>query len=382
MTSRLSARAPGLDLARALAIVAVLVCHFLVIVPTSSLRLAAALSYAGETGVNLFFALSGFLIGRIALRRVGSMRDAVRFWTRRWFRTLPAGLAVAGLLLLLLHPSVLNFLATITFTRGMFRDTAHSSFLPHYWSLMIEEWFYLLLPFLLLAIGSRRPRLAYLVLAWACLALLHVLAAMALHLTYSQQATLTWMRLDAILAGVIVAEAEPLFGGAAGRFWCAAGWCGVAALFAVMMLADPAPVYDPPLLMVAPRGVGDLAHAAQASLVPVLFAVTLPAMAAWRPARPNGVEWRVVQVVALLTYALYLVHWDIYRLVARFSGEVGLNAAAACVLAVALSVVVAWLVHAAVERPFMVLRDRVAPDAPVPVPAQAGAAPAAAAARP
>ena len=372
---RLSARAPGLDLARALAIVAVLACHFLVIAPTSSPRLGALLSYTGEAGVNLFFALSGFLIGRIALRRVGSMRDAARFWTRRWFRTLPAGLAVAGLLFLLLRPSVLNVLATVTFTRGMFRDATRSSFLPHYWSLMIEEWFYLLLPFLLLAIGRSRRRLAWLVLAWACLALLHVLAAMALHLTYWQQATLTWMRLDAILAGVIAAEAEHLFQGTAGRFWCAAGWCGVAALFAVLLLADPAPVYDLSLLMAPPRSAGDFAHAAQASLVPVLFAVTLPAMAAWRPARPNGAGWKTVQVVALLTYALYLVHWDIYRFVADVSGKAGLNAAAACVLAVTLSVLLAWLVHVAVERPFMALRDRVAPDAPAPAPAQASAAP-------
>ena len=371
MTLKLSARAPGLDLARALAIVAVLACHLLVIVPTSSPRLGALLSYTGETGVNLFFALSGFLIGRIALQRVGSMRDAVHFWTRRWFRTLPAGLAVAGLLSLLLHPSALNFLATVTFTRGMFRKATQLSFLPHYWSLMVEEWFYLLLPLLLLAIGRSRHRLACLVLAWACLALFHILAAMALQLTYWQQAALTWMRLDAILAGVIVAEAEHLFRGAAGRFWCAAGWCGVAALFAMLLLADPVAVYDPSLLMVAPRGVGDFAHAAQASLVPVLFAVTLPAMAAWRPTRPSGAEWRIVQVIALLTYALYLVHWDIYRFVADFSGKAGMNAATACVLAVALSLLLAWLTHAAVERPFMVLRDRIAPDTPMPVPARA-----------
>ena len=373
MTSKLSARAPGLDLARALAISAVLACHLLVILPTSSLRLQVLLSYTGEVGVNLFFALSGFLIGRIALQRVDTLRDAAHFWTRRWFRTLPAGLVVAGLLGLVLHPSVLNFLATITFTRGLFRDAGQSPFLPHYWSLMIEEWFYLLLPFLLLAVGRGRHRLACLVLAWVCLALLHVPAATVLHLTYSQQAFLTWMRLDAILAGVVVAGAEHLFQGAVGRFWCEAGWCGIAALFAMLLLADPVPVYDPLLLMVAPRGMGDFVHAAQLSLVPVLFAVTLPAMAAWRPARPHGAEWRIVQIIALLTYALYLVHWDIYRFMANLSGTAGLNAVAACVLAVALSLLLAWLVHVAVERPFMALRDRVAPDAPVPVPAQASA---------
>ena len=371
MTSGNAVRAPGLDVARSLAIIAVLVCHFLVIVPTSSPRLGALLSYTGETGVNLFFALSGFLIGRIALRRVNTMRDAVHFWTRRWFRTLPAGLVVAGLLSLVLHPSVSRFLETITFTRGMLHDATQSSFLPHYWSLMIEEWFYLLLPLLLFAIGRGRHRLACLTLAWACLALLHVLAGTALQLGYWQQATLTWMRLDAILAGVIVAGAEHLFQGAVGRFWCAAGWCGIAALFAILLLADPVPVYDPLLLMVAPRGVGDLAHAAQASLVPALFAVTLPAMAAWRPARPDGAGWRAVQIIALLTYPLYLLHWNVYQVMADLSGRAGLNAVAACILAVTLSLLLAWLLHATVERPFMALRDRVAPDVPVPVRAQA-----------
>jgi peptidoglycan/LPS O-acetylase OafA/YrhL len=71
-----------------------------------------------------------------------------------------------------------------------------------------------------------------------------------------------------------------------------------------------------------------------------------------------------------MSHALYLVHWDVYRIMADLSGKVGLNAAAACVLAVALSLLLAWLVHAAVERPFMALRDRVTPDAPAPVSAQ------------
>ena len=371
MTLNHPVRAPGLDVARSLAIIAVLVCHFLVIVPTSSPRIGVLLSYTGGAGVNLFFALSGFLIGRIALQRVDTMRDAMRFWTRRWFRTLPAGLMVAGLLALMLRPSMLNFLATITFTRGLFRDAGQSPFLPHYWSLMIEEWFYLLLPFLLLAIGRGRHRLPCLVLAWACLALLHVPAAAVLHLTYSQQASLTLMRLDAILAGVVVAGAEHLFRGAVGRLWCAAGWCGNAALFAVLLLANPVPVYDSLLLIVPPRGLGDLVHAAELSLVPVLFAVTLPAMAAWRPAHPDGAGWRAVQIIALLTYPLYLVHWNVYRVMADLSARAGLNAVAVCALAVALSLLLAWLVHTTVERPFMALRNRVAPDAPVAVPAQA-----------
>ena len=367
--SKLPARAPGFDLARAGAIAAVLICHFLVIVPAPP-RLGAMLSYTGEAGVNLFFALSGFLIGRIALRRVHTPRDAVHFWTRRWFRTLPAGFVVAALLAMLLHPSPVRFLETVTFTRGLIHDATESPFLPHYWSLMIEEWFYLLLPLLLLAIG-RSYRVTWLVLAWVVLALFHVLAASVLHLGYWQQATLTWMRLDAILAGVIVAGVEAQLGGSARRCLCMVGCCGVAGLFAVMGLTDPAPLYDALLLTIAPRGVGDLAHAAQASLMPALFAMTLPAMAAWQPAKPEGIGWRVVQVAALLTYALYLVHWDIYRFVLRLvqGGYIGYTAA--CVLALVFSTLLAWVVHVAVERPFMIIRDRIAPEVKVLVQAQA-----------
>ncbi len=362
-------RAPGLDLARASAISAVLVCHLLVLVPASP-RLGAMLSYTGEAGVNLFFALSGFLIGRIALRRVHTTRDAVHFWTRRWFRTLPAGFAVAAFLATLLHPSLIRFLETITFTRGLVHPATDSAFLPHYWSLMIEEWFYLLLPLLLLTIGHRH-RVAWLILAWVGLALFHVLAASALHLGYWQQATLTWMRLDAILAGVIVAGVEPKLGSAARDYLCLAGWCGVVGLFAIMGLANPAPIYDPLLLMITPRGMGDLAHAAQASLMPALFAMTLPAMAAWRPVRPDGFAWRVVQVTALLTYALYLVHWDIYLSVLKATQAGYLSLASSCILALVLSVLLAWLVHVAVERPFMRVRDRVAPEKKVSLQAQA-----------
>ena len=328
------------------------------------------LSYTGEAGVNLFFALSGFLIGRIALRRVHTPRDAVHFWTRRWFRTLPAGFVVAAFLAMLLDPSPARFLETVTFTRGLIHDATESSFLPHYWSLMIEEWFYLLLPLLLLAIG-RSHRVAWLVLAWVGLALFHVLAASVLHLGYWQQATLTWMRLDAILAGVIVAGVEAQLGSSARRRLCLAGCCGVVGLFAIMALTDPAPLYDQLLLRIPPRGLGDLAHAAQASLMPALFAMTLPAMAAWRPARPESLGWRIVQITALLTYALYLVHWDVYRFMLRLVQDGYLGHTAGCVLALMFSALLAWLVHVAVERPFMILRDRFAPEVKVLVQAQA-----------
>src|ERR1039458_8648984 len=73
----------GLDALRAAAIMMVLLCH-----------MTGALKFLGIYGVELFFVLSGFLIGDILIRSAArkgrfEFKDLTEFWTRRWFRTLP-----------------------------------------------------------------------------------------------------------------------------------------------------------------------------------------------------------------------------------------------------------------------------------------------------
>ncbi|RYE13802.1 MAG: hypothetical protein EOP34_08005 [Rickettsiales bacterium] len=77
-------RSFGLDLARAIAIGLVLMSHFG----------HNALDALGFWGVELFFALSGFLIGQILWRNFSqtdnwSGKQILNFWQRRWWRTLP-----------------------------------------------------------------------------------------------------------------------------------------------------------------------------------------------------------------------------------------------------------------------------------------------------
>src|SRR5262249_33564147 len=93
----------GLDILRATAITLVLIAHF-------SASFAALVDYtpvaqiAGFVSVELFFVLSGFLIGKILLRTVlrsANFATVRRFWVRRWLRTLPAYYAVITLLLAL-----------------------------------------------------------------------------------------------------------------------------------------------------------------------------------------------------------------------------------------------------------------------------------------
>src|ERR1700754_547977 len=79
----------GLDVLRALAVLLVFISHALRFSPLGPQTLTRLELYMGFTGVELFFALSGFLIGGILLReseKKFSAAAVVKFWFRRWMR--------------------------------------------------------------------------------------------------------------------------------------------------------------------------------------------------------------------------------------------------------------------------------------------------------
>ncbi|QEC69090.1 acyltransferase [Panacibacter ginsenosidivorans] len=137
----------GLDILRAIAILLVIYGH-------SFQFLGNLIPHCD--GVEIFFVLSGYLIGTILLKTLNkpsvSFADIRQFWMRRWLRTLPAYFVVLTTLIIYQvatreNQYFFDYAQYYIFIQSIFRggaDLFHES-----WSLCIEEWFYLLVPLLL-----------------------------------------------------------------------------------------------------------------------------------------------------------------------------------------------------------------------------------------
>jgi peptidoglycan/LPS O-acetylase OafA/YrhL len=154
-----SAREPGLDLMRAIAILWVMLWHMHFALRPGVWSFPA--NY-GWMGVDLFFVLSGYLIGSQLMRPYtrGSRPSIGGFYMRRAFRVLPAYLMV-----LLFYfaipwfreaPGLSPAWQFLTFTENFRIDYLHDQAFSHVWSLCVEEHFYLVLP-LLIFLLMRRP---------------------------------------------------------------------------------------------------------------------------------------------------------------------------------------------------------------------------------
>jgi peptidoglycan/LPS O-acetylase OafA/YrhL len=364
-----SARIHGLDTLRALAVTLVVLHHYVLFVSGE-----ATFGWVGEigwVGVDLFFALSGYLIGNQIFKAFRSPEglSLTRFYARRLLRTLPNFYLV--LALYALWPAfrgstpMLPLWQYLSFTQniGLEPGTAFS----HAWSLCIEEQFYMLLPacaLLAVALGRRGigVRAAWAVFALAFGAGMAIRAgtwlqgqgaANPLHFYYKYIYYSSLCRFDELLAGVALAMLRHFHGAAwarlmgQGRLLLAAG-CLASAAAMRWFLVDHyglwPTVFGYPLLAL---GCALLILAALAPDSP-LHRLRVPGAAG----------------LALWSYAIYLVHKQVSILAARPLREAGYGAEHPLTIALALglSVLAGWLLFRLVETPFMRLRARYVPD--------------------
>jgi peptidoglycan/LPS O-acetylase OafA/YrhL len=164
---------------------------------------------AGYKGVQLFFALSGFLICTLLLReeaKFGSI-SLKSFYTRRIFRIQPAALAylltIAILTVIGVFPPFWRGIAgALLMVRNLWPGV-HGTvywYTGHFWSLSVEEHFYLLLPGFLLLVRKRRLRILFTVTV-----LLEIWRIVVLsHPALQRSGDIVDLRTDLVLGGILL----------------------------------------------------------------------------------------------------------------------------------------------------------------------------------
>lgn len=217
----LSNRIFGLDLLRAIAIILVVLSHSKPILYNFiSADYKVYFLHLGLFGVEIFFVLSGFLIGSILINDILTKefnRKAVyNFWIKRWFRTIP----------LYMFFLIFNFLLYIYLSKDiqieyfqyfLFLQNFSSSplsFMPEAWSLAVEEWFYIITPIVFyIAIKffakstNKEKTIFYTILLMLIVITLNRWYSIEINnLEFGQEIRkVVLLRLDALLYGVLVA---------------------------------------------------------------------------------------------------------------------------------------------------------------------------------
>lgn len=198
-------RSFGLDIIRAIAISLVLIAHF-----------AYKFEHFGFWGVEMFFALSGFLIGQILWKSFSSKDDwsfsrMHNFWSRRWWRTLP-NYYLFLIVMLIFHywhdgflPSIEKLSYYLWFGQSLISRSPE--FFGVSWSLCIEEWFYLSFPTVLFLLSKLKLSKK---LTFSLTIFIIVLFSIGMRQYLNNEGAvhprgITLARLDAICFGVMVA---------------------------------------------------------------------------------------------------------------------------------------------------------------------------------
>ena len=362
-----TSRIYGLDTLRALAIVLVFTNHYMLFV--SGEPTFGFVGKMGWSGVDLFFALSGYLIGNqiFSALRSGADFSLRHFYARRLLRTLPNFYVVLALYALwpyfrgtLVLPPLWRFLS---FTQNIL--LAPGTAFSHAWSLCVEEQFYLLLPALALLIAACRRSLVcgWIVIfaGWVAGVLIrgHIWTTYVgpdedggFHY-YSLIYYLSLCRCDELVAGVALALLKnfhaPLWMRMTSKGnWTLAAGLAMSALtwycflqdhygYTMTLIGYPMMALSYTLLLVAALSPGAL-----------LQRVRVPGAAS----------------LALWSYAIYLSHKQLCILMnVPLQRHGWAPSSLPSVLAMsAASVLAGWLLYRLVETPFMLLRDRYVPN--------------------
>jgi peptidoglycan/LPS O-acetylase OafA/YrhL len=367
-------RVYGLDILRALAILFVVFGHGLAVLDLETPYRFKFLPTLD--GVLLFFVLSGFLIGSILIRliekRGASAPVLGEFWMRRWMRTLPAYFVALMLIVVAHKADIYQFGAYFIFSQNL--ASPHPPFFQEAWSLAVEEWFYLIVPFALffgIKLLKTNTKTAVVLLVFA-ICVISLLIRYNLYLKYDH----TWDSWSRIFRTIVITRLDSLMFGVLGayfNYYHRPAWLRhKKSLFlggiAIVLLDKIAIDLINPALYGQQPGLYHLVFSFTAGPIGVLL--LLPLLSNLKEGK--GYVFRLVTFVSLISYSLYLLHHSfvIGYVCRKFSIEfAALTGNEPSTWMVYLlywiaSIALSFLLYKFVELPFMQLRDKYFRDKP------------------
>lgn len=359
----------GLDLMRTIAITMVVAGHCLWIYPQDDSLFHQLLQLFGFFGVEIFFVLSGFLIGKILyqlyLKEDFSLATVFYFLKRRWFRTLPNYYLV--LLINILIAGIIGYempqLWRYFFFLQNFKITM-LAFFTESWSLSVEEFAYIVLPLFILVLGLLiKPKNKSRFYLFTVLLLIAIFIGNKLYYqntTYnttldqwnvSLKAVVLY-RLDSIFIGVLFSWIYLNFT----SFWTKTKY--IFFLLGTLML----------LFLFFSLGHFGLLIAIQPLFWNVLYlpllsiavACFLPLLSHWRTS-PSFIG-KPITYISIISYSIYLLHYSVVLQLMKYSfpmdvqNRLGLYFFTLVYLLITL--VLSAILYRFYEKPMMDLRDK------------------------
>jgi peptidoglycan/LPS O-acetylase OafA/YrhL len=347
----------GLDVMRAFSIWLVLLQHAgISFQELNPLRI-------GVIGVEIFFVLSGFLIGGILIKsfdRDTSFNSLKVFWIRRWFRILPLYYAVLLGKFLFIDSSIgSNIFYYIFFLQNNFYGI---QFLTVSWSLVIEEWFYIISPIFLLII-YRIKKDKKKIWVEICLFILLVNIARLLFVLFFDRPyeginSNVPFRLDTLFIGLLLAFLKyykfPIYDRLRSKKYF---FLGISLLFIYLFLFwfwANIPIYRIDDLLF-PRTIGFFVLASTIGL-------TVPYIENFSTYQTTTVIRKIIfgfiTYTSILTYAIYLLHTIVYDYL--FYGIlINLNWPLRFILTILMTYLAAFIIYTFFEKKILEFRNRI-----------------------
>lgn len=366
-----SKRIFGLDLLRAVAILMVLSSHCLWIYPVFKGRIAQFLALFGFYGVEIFYVLSGFLIGRILFQLFVNEEDftinkVIFFLKRRWYRTLPNyffALIVNFIIVFFIGYSIEEPWRYLFFIQNF--STTMLPFFPESWSLSIEEFAYLLFPiFLFVSFYFLKPKNKSKLFFISTLVLI-LFFIFTKYIYYQNTSNTTLQQWNISLKAVVIYRLDSIFIGILtswlyfnfADFWKKYKllYANIGIIFTILIYANIRYFH---ILIVSYPFFWNVIYLPATSISIAFF---LPLFSEWK--NTTSFLAKPITFVSKISYSVYLIHYSIVLQLMKFaidtSNYTKIQLHIFTFVYLVITFLLSWILYRFYEKPMTDRRDKI-----------------------